>query len=74
VTFSVDGRRVGTVTRADAQGRRKIRVDPRGLRAGRHRVRAQVQFPSGAGRARTLNMSFRTCARPVRQVAPSFTG
>jgi hypothetical protein len=73
VTFTVDGRRVATVTRADRLGRWTARVNPRQLRTGLHRVRARVEFRRGAGPARTLRMSFRTCA-PVRQVAPNFTG
>jgi hypothetical protein len=74
VTYFVDGRRVATVTRADAAGRWRARVDPRRLRSGTHRVRAQVQFVSGAGPSRALRMSFRVCARPARRVQPSFTG
>jgi hypothetical protein len=74
VTYFVDGRRVATVNRADRAGRWLARINPRGLRAGTHRVRAQVQFVSGAGPSRTLRMSFRTCARPARQVQPNFTG
>jgi hypothetical protein len=74
VTFFVDGRRVGAVTRADRLGRYQARIDPRRLGTGVHRVRARVEFVSGAGSARALGMSFRTCARPAAQVAPSFTG
>jgi hypothetical protein len=74
VTFSVDGRRVATVTRADRLGRWQMRIDPRRLRAGSHRIVARVQFVSGAGPARTLRTSFRICARPAAQAAPSFTG
>ena len=74
VTFTVDGRRVATLTRADRLGRWQAKVNPRGLRTGLHRVQARVEFNRGAGSARTLRMSFRTCARPAAQVAPSFTG
>ena len=74
VTFFVDGRRVAGVTRASSAGLYTARVDPRRLRVGVHRVRARVQFRSGAGPARTLNMSFRTCARPTQAVQPHFTG
>lgn len=74
VTFTVDGRRVATVTRADRLGRWQARIDPRRLRTGLHRVQARVEFNRGAGSARTLRTSFRTCARPAAQVAPSFTG
>jgi hypothetical protein len=74
VTFFVDGRRVGAVSRANAAGQFQVRIDPRRMRAGTHRVRAVVQFRSGAGPSRTLRTSFRVCARPVQQVQPSFTG
>jgi hypothetical protein len=74
VTYFVDGRRVATVNRADAAGRWLTRIDPRSMRTGAHRIRAQVQFVSGAGPSRTLRMSFRVCARPARQVQPNFTG
>ena len=74
VTFFVDGRRVASVARASSAGLYTARVDPRRLRVGVHRVRARVQFRSGAGAARTLNMSFRTCARPTQAVQPHFTG
>jgi len=74
VTYFVDGRRVGSVTRANAAGQYQVRVNARSMRAGTHRVRAVVQFRSGAGPTRTLRMSFRRCARPVRQVQPNFTG
>jgi len=73
VTFTVDGRRVATVTRADRLGRWQARIDPRRLRTGTHRVRGVVLFNRGAGPARTLRMNFRTCAA-ARQVAPNFTG
>jgi len=74
VTFTVDGRRLATVTRADRLGRWAARIDPRQLRSGIHRVRARVEFGRGAGPARSLRMSFRICARPAAQVAPKFTG
>jgi hypothetical protein len=74
VTFSVDGRRIGSVTRPDRLGRFEARIDPRRYRAGGHRVRARVEFRRGAGSARTLRTSFRICARPAAQVQPKFTG
>jgi hypothetical protein len=54
VTFTVDGRRVATVTRPDRLGRWQARIDPRRLRTGLHRVRARVEFNRGAGPARTV--------------------
>jgi len=74
VTFTVDGRRIATLRRADRLGRWQARVDPRRLRTGLHRVQARVEFNRGAGSVRTLRSSFRVCARPAAQVAPTFTG
>lgn len=74
VTFTVDGRRIAAVARPDGRGAFTVRIDPRRMRAGVHRVRARVQFQAGSGSARTLTMSFRVCARPAAQAQPKFTG
>jgi hypothetical protein len=72
VTFFVDGRRVGAATRADRLGRFQARIDPRRMGSGVHRVRAKVEFVRGAGRARTLAMSFRVCGSASHP--PQFAG
>jgi hypothetical protein len=79
VTFSLDGRRLRSVSQAAAGGAFSARIDPRRLRSGRHRIAARVEFVTGAARAPlTLRSSFRRCrahraARPDRGGA-RFTG
>ena len=73
VTFLVDGRRVRTVTKADARGRWVLPVRLRGMRPGAHRVVARVQFARAAQTGdRTLTVTVTKCA--TQAVAPQFTG
>ena len=66
VTFSVDGRRTRSPSKAGADGTFAARIDPRRLRTGRHRVTARVEFVTGTGRAPlTLRSAFRHC--PVKK-------
>ena len=70
VTITLDGRTVRTFTRS--QSRYSVRIDPRGLRNGVHRIAVRVVFaPASRTRARTLRSVFHRCQR---QVAPQFTG
>ena len=71
VRFYVDGRLVKTID--DRRRLYTVKVRPRGLGFGIHRVTARVRFVAGSGtRARTLRLTFRRCARQT--VAPRFTG
>lgn len=83
VTFSLDGRRLGRVTRADANGLWKQRIRTRNLSKGKHRIVARVVFTGTtaarvsarqAGRpvSRTLSVTFVKCARAAQR--PTFTG
>jgi hypothetical protein len=80
VTFTLDGRRYATVTRADARGVWKVRVDPRRLSAGKHRLVATASFKSGATRAKAsaraaakvMSVTFTVCARKASR--PTFAG
>ena len=68
VVFSVDGRRVRTLSRRPFS----LRIDPRSFRAGAHSVSARITFEPGTGnRARTLRRTFLRCRAAV---APRFTG
>jgi uncharacterized repeat protein (TIGR01451 family) len=71
VRFYVDGRLVKRFS-----GRRAsytIKVKPRGLGFGRHRVVARVTFTRASGTApRTLRLTFRRCSQGA--IAPRFTG
>jgi len=73
VTFLIDGRRVRTVTKADARGRWVLPVRLSGLRPGAHRVVALVRFARAAQTPhRTLTVTVTRCA--AQAVAPQFTG
>jgi len=74
VRFFVDGRRLPGVRRR--AGRFYVRVDPRALRPGRHRLRSRVSFVSASQtRGRTIRTAFTVCARRAdRRAAPRFTG
>ena len=66
VTFMLDGRTVGTATKAPFT--MPIRSD-----AGIHRLTARVSFTDGT-RTRKLNFRWRVCAPAAARVAPAFTG
>ena len=74
ITISRDGRRV--LTRRLRGVRRTsftVRVNARGLRAGRHRLRVTVR--DTAGNRRSVTSRFVRCARrPARRVSPNLTG
>jgi len=74
VRFSLDGRRLPGVRRTGS--RFSVRIRPRRLRPGRHRLTARVSFTGASQtRARTLRSGFAVCARPAeRRAAPRFTG
>jgi hypothetical protein len=74
VRFDVDGRRVRTARRPEADGRYVMSMSARRLGRGRHRLAARVRFSAASGsRARTLRRSFRVCARRAAS-QPGFTG
>jgi hypothetical protein len=71
VRFYVDGRLIKTIN--GRRGSYRVKVRPRGLGIGIHRVTARVRFVAAARTpARTLRLSFRRCARQT--VTPRFTG
>jgi uncharacterized repeat protein (TIGR01451 family) len=71
VAFYVDGELVKRFTGARASY--SIKVRPRGLGFGRHRVVARVTFLAASGTpARRLPLTFRRCAQAT--VTPRFTG
>lgn len=73
VTFYVNGRKVKTLTSADASGAFRLRYRTRSLKAGTYRVRARVEFRASSGtRPRTLSLQFSRCK--ARSVRPVFTG
>jgi hypothetical protein len=71
VRFYVNGKLVKTIN--DARPLYEVRVRPRGLRVGRHRVTARVRFVTSSGTPpSTLRLTFSRCTRQT--VAPRFTG
>jgi hypothetical protein len=71
VAFYVDGKLVKRFTANRSSY--SIKVKPRGLGFGRHRIVARVKFLAASGtEARSLPLTFRRCARA--QVTPQFTG
>jgi hypothetical protein len=71
VTFSVDGRRVRTVTAPDDHGRFAFSMSCTAMRTGIHRGRALVTFRPGATAAHR-SIAFRFARLP--RVRPQFTG
>jgi hypothetical protein len=83
VTFTVDGRRVATLSRPDSRGVWKMRVNPDRYSVGRHRIVARVTFGGSAAKAmslrqanervvKVLTITFSRCARKASR--PKFTG
>jgi uncharacterized repeat protein (TIGR01451 family) len=71
VRFYVDGKLVKKIT--GKRAKYSVKVVPRRLGFGRHRVVARVRFQKATRtRSRTLPLTFRRCARQVIQ--PRFTG
>ena len=73
VVFTLDGRRIRTLTRPNSGARYLIRVNPRTMKTGVHRIVARTTFTRSSGtRARTLRVTFSRCVR--RAASPAFTG
>jgi uncharacterized repeat protein (TIGR01451 family) len=73
VTFYLDGRKVKTLTRPNANGAYRLTLSIRQLRPGAHRVEARVRFTAASKTApKRFRMSFDRCAAP--KVQPKFTG
>jgi hypothetical protein len=74
VTFSIDGKRVKTLTKANGKGGRwTLPIAVRKLSVGTHRVTVTVQFASSSQtKAKTLRFSFSRCRTAVAR--PQFTG
>jgi hypothetical protein len=72
VDFFLDGRRVRTVRRPDRRGAFALRIDPRRMSAGAHRLTARARFRrTTRTRPKTMRLPFLRCQR---RPAPSFTG
>jgi hypothetical protein len=73
VVFTLDGKVVRTLTRPNSGTKYVLKISPRTLRRGVHRILARTTFRKQSGtRARTLRTTFSLCAR--RASSPAFTG
>ena len=73
VVFTLDGKRLRTVTKRNAKGLYAVRINPSKFRVGVHRLVVRVTFqPNRNTAARTLRGAFQRCAK--RLIAPRFTG
>jgi hypothetical protein len=73
VVFVLDGHRIKTLTRKNFRGTFAVRIDPRRLKIGVHRLVVTVTFQRGSGtKAKTFRLAFQRCPRALR--APRFTG
>src|SRR4051812_31463943 len=73
VVCKLDGHRIKTLTRKNFRGTYAVRIDPRHLRLGVHRLVATVTFQRGsATKAKTYRLASQRCPRALR--APRFTG
>ncbi|MDT7713538.1 MAG: hypothetical protein QOG46_2364 [Pseudonocardiales bacterium] len=72
VVFTLDGKRVKSLTKRNHGRAFGLHITPRQSRIGAHRVLARVTFNESSGtRARTLRLVFQRCASAA---APAFTG
>jgi hypothetical protein len=73
VVFTLDSKRIKTLTKPNAGGAFSLPVKPGTLKKGTHRVIAQTTFTSASGtRPRSLRVAFSRCSRSAR--SPQFTG
>jgi hypothetical protein len=73
VVFTLDNKRIKTLTKPNAGSAFRLPVKPGTLKKGTHRVVAQTTFTTASGtRPRTLRVAFSRCNRSAR--SPQFTG
>ena len=72
VVFRIDGKKRATLRSPDANGRYKLRVDPKAFKPGSHVLVARTTFAADSGtRPKTMRLRFQRC---VRRTEPAFTG
>jgi hypothetical protein len=73
VVFTLDGKKIKTLTKPNSGARYQVRVNPAKLKIGVHRINATVTFLAATKKkAQTFRISFQRCAKKL--VAPRFTG
>jgi uncharacterized repeat protein (TIGR01451 family) len=73
VRFVLDGKTIKRFTKPVSSGLYAVRIDPRKMRLGVHRLVVNVTFQKGTGtKPKTLRLSFQRCAKKL--AIPRFTG
>ena len=73
VTYFLDGKRVKRISADGGRVVARVRINPRAVSRGVHRVTAKVVFVSESQtKTKTLRLSFQRCRKQV--VRPRFTG
>ena len=73
VVFVLDGKKVKTLRKPNRKGLFQLRVNPKRMRVGVHRLVANITFdPKSGTKPKSLRLSFQRCAKKF--VAPRFTG
>jgi len=71
VVFTLDGKRIASLTTANRGNRFSVLIKPANLKRGSHRVVARVTYVSSAKTSpKTMRVVFSRCAR----AKPQFTG
>jgi hypothetical protein len=72
VVFRIDGKKRAVVRSPDAQGRYKLRVNPKTFKPGSHLLVARTTFRAESNTSpKTMRLRFQRC---VRRTEPAFTG
>jgi hypothetical protein len=73
VVFTIDGKRVKTLSKPNKGKSFVLSVNPRSYRVGKHRLVAKVTFTAASKtKPKTMRLTFFRCARKV--APPRFTG
>jgi hypothetical protein len=73
VTFVLDGKTIKRFTRTNKSGLYSVRINPKKMQIGVHRLVVSVTFQKGSGtKPKKLRLSFQRCARKL--ALPRFTG
>ena len=73
VTFVLDGKMVKRITKTSVSGLYSLRINPKQLRVGVHRLVVSVTFQKDSGtNSKKMRLSFQRCARKL--AVPRFTG
>jgi hypothetical protein len=73
VVFTLDGKKIKTLTKPNSGTRFQVRINPAKMKIGVHRIVAKVTFAAATKKAaQNFRISFQRCAKKL--AAPRFTG